>query len=112
MAEMVWCQSCNTVVWAYDHQPKVDLRGICNMLKLPCPKCGDTGNFDGWASNSPMEQLKEIPQICDAWSGMRYIAATYDLKWETSPDCSWFRRPDESTEEYEEKIHCLRLHLT
>ena len=102
MAEMVWCQTCKTVVWAYDHQSEVDLRGICNMLKLPCPKCGDIGNFDGWASNNAYEQIKNIAgdQVYDAWSAMEYIAKAYKVAWEISPDCSWFKRPGDEDPTY------------
>lgn len=104
MAVMVWCQSCKTVVWAYDHQPKVDLRGICNMLKLPCPKCGDVCNFDGWASDNPIEQVNQAfkghNKAYDAWSVMRIIATLSELEWEISPDCSWFKRPGHTQEDY------------
>lgn len=105
MAEMVWCQSCKTVVWAYDHQSKVDLRGICNMLKLPCPKCGDTGNFDGWASNNShiflqLRGTKEEP-IYDWWSAMRFIAKQNGVEWGPSPDNTWFKRPEMTPGDYE-----------
>lgn len=100
MAEMVWCQSCKTVVWAYDEQPVVDLRGICNMLKLPCPKCSETGNFNGWGSNHPVKTLLDMKvpdkDVYDGWSAMRWFAHTENLKWEINPDCSWFKRPDDS----------------
>lgn len=100
MAEMVWCNSCKTVVWAYEHQKPVDLRGICNMLQLPCPKCGAVGNFDGWASDN-FEGADEairylIPSwaIYDWWSAMKAIAESYKIAWEPSPDNTWLRRPD------------------
>ena len=102
MAVMVWCQSCKTVVWAYDHQPNVDLRGICNTLKLPCPKCGHIGNFDGWGSKSPCEALKDRDTqeqpIYDDWSAMKFIARQYGIAWEPSPDNTWFRRPNSTKE--------------
>ena len=92
MAEMVWCQSCKTVVWAYDHQPKIDLRGICNMLQLPCPKCGEVGNFDGWGSENAYEKLKDTPgeQIYDDWSAMKAIAHFEGMDWEPSGNNTWF----------------------
>ncbi len=97
MAEMVWCQSCKTVVWAYDHQPPVDLRGICNLLKLPCPKCGEVGNFDGWGANGPdvlVRLAKNSEDVYDWWSAMKHIAKLYRVEWEISPDCAWFHRPN------------------
>lgn len=97
MAEMVWCQSCKTVVWAYDHQLRVDLRGICNMLKLPCPKCGNKGNFDGWGIDRLTPELEEslerIAPIYDMWSAMKAIALRENVAWEPSPNNDWYRRP-------------------
>lgn len=96
MAVMVWCKSCKKVVWAYDEHLRVDLRGICNMFKLPCPKCGDVGNFDGWGSDHPISQLREMllesekQEVYDAWSAMRWIAKFYGVKWEPSGDNTWF----------------------
>lgn len=100
MAVMVWCQSCKKVIWAYDHQPKVDLRGICNMLKLPCPKCGDEGNFDGWASDKPLAQVREYAEakgvrIYDAWSAMHFIADEYQMEWDPSGNLRWFPKDPE-----------------
>ena len=100
MAVMVWCQSCKKVVWAYDHQPYIDLRSICNLLKLPCPKCGDEGSFDGWGSNSPVADLASavtnvetkasLGDVYNAWSAMQAIANIHDVEWEPSPDNRWF----------------------
>jgi len=99
MAVCVWCQSCKMVVWAYDHQPYVDLRGICNLLCLPCPKCGVEGNFDGWGCNRPVEAAKVLETqtrpVYDDWSAMK-AAAEYSCPgtaWEPSPDNRWFSRP-------------------
>ena len=105
MAEMVWCQSCKTAVWAYDHQSEVDLRGICNMLKLPCPKCGDIGNFDGWASNDMAAFYDSLPakakeELYDWWSAMKYVAEAHNVAWEISPNCSWFKRPSDADSTY------------
>ncbi len=97
MAEMVWCQSCKTVVWAYDHQPRVDMRGICNMLRLPCPKCGGKANYDGWAvkelTPDLQKRLEKIRPVYDLWSAMEAIATNEKLAWEPSPDNDWYRRP-------------------
>ena len=100
MAEMVWCQSCKRVVWAYDHPPKADLGGVCNMLQLPCPNCGDVGNFDGWGSDKPLVDL--IPHleamggqnVYDWWSAMKVVAKQEEVEWCPSPDNHWFQRPD------------------
>lgn len=113
MAVMVWCNGCKTVVWAYDHQSRVDLRGLCNILQLPCPKCGDIGNFDGWESDNPYEQLgnalsKAEGQVYDDWSAMKYVARAYKVEWEPSPDNTWFRRPYYIPEEYERFMTSLR----
>ncbi|KKL13222.1 hypothetical protein LCGC14_2527930 [marine sediment metagenome] len=100
-ATVVWCQSCKTVVWAYDSmQPNQDIRGLMNMISMPCPKCGEVRNFDGWDSgNQTLEDVgKTIPgaQIYDWWSALKAVARDNipDVKWEISPDCSWFKRPD------------------
>ena len=94
MAEMVWCLSCKKVVWAYDHQPKVDLRGIFNMMKMPCPNCGVEGNFDGWGSNNAYETIKPYETkenlVYDDWSAMKLIAALSEVEWCPSEDNRWF----------------------
>ena len=93
---MVWCNSCKEVVWAYDHQPEVDLRGICNMLKLPCPNCGVEGNFDGWGSDDAYNQVKDHEnqsEVYDDWSAMKFIAKHHGVKWNPSPDNRWFPKP-------------------
>ena len=106
MASMVWCNSCKTVVWAYDQESK-PLSGILNHMQLPCPKCGDVGNFDGWNGNAYevgkfLETEKE--KVYDNWSGLKRIASRNckGVKWEISPTCCWFQRPDKSHEEYQE----------
>lgn len=97
MAVMVWCQSCKKVVWAYDQYPPTDLRGICNTLHLPCPSCGDIGNFNGWSDRLPYSELKanilqRSPEarIVDYWTIMKYIAEQEKVSWEPSGDNSWF----------------------
>ena len=89
MAEMVWCNSCNTVVWAYDHQPHMDIRGLVNMFGLPCPNCHRTHCFDGWGINSIEEIASLHPQIVDGWSAMKYVAKNENLEWKPSPDNRW-----------------------
>lgn len=99
MAEMVWCQSCKTVVWAYDHQQSVGLSGICNMLHLPCPKCETVGNYDGWGLNKLTDDLtKQLARttgepIYDMWAAMKAIAKLHKMEWQPSPDNNWYRRP-------------------
>ena len=97
MAVMVWCQSCKKVVWAYDQQPSVDLRGLCNHLALPCPQCGATGNFNGWADRLPYEEQKAAllafnpdARIFDYWSMMHLIAEREGVEWVPSGNNHWF----------------------
>ena len=89
-AHMVYCQSCNVVVWAYDHlsERMSDVRGICNMFELPCPLCGSKGNFDGFTLD---EAGLETPGIAayDYWFAMRGIAEQCGLKWNPSLDNTW-----------------------
>jgi len=90
MAEMVWCVSCGTVVWAYDHQPHMDIRGLVNMFGLPCPNCHRTHCFDGWGTNSVEELAKCYPnEVFDGWSAMKIIAKKHHLEWKPSPDNRW-----------------------
>jgi len=90
MAEMVWCNSCNTVVWAYDHQPHMDIRGLVNMFGLPCPNCHRTHCFDGWGTNSVEELAKRYPnEVFDGWWAMKLIAKMHYLEWKPSPDNRW-----------------------
>lgn len=86
MGEFVFCLSCRTVIWGYDHARTVDMRGICNHIRLPCPACGVRGNFDGYKAVG--------------WMEMRKIAEVEGLEWAISPDCDWFRRPSEMGSEH------------
>lgn len=85
MATMVSCNSCRTVVWAYDHLD-IALSGIINHLKLPCPKCGEVQNFDG--RNYATHRGE------DGWDILHRVADRNGLTWSISPDCAWFHRPD------------------
>lgn len=100
MAEMIWCRNCRTVIWAYDHQPKADLRGIANMWNLECPnpECRARGNFDGWGCKPLSEWSKEDisfleegvdKPICDEWSAMKSIAKIHEVAWKPSGDNTW-----------------------
>lgn len=113
MAEMVWCQSCKKVIWAYDHQSQMDLRGLCNMLQLPCPECGEVGNFDGWANNGmSLDEIKGVhpgERIYDWWSAMRIVAKNHKMEWAPSPDNKWFKRPNHSREQYKDLIDAIQL---
>ena len=108
MATMVWCNSCKKVVWAYDHIT-ADVRGICNIFKLPCPKCGAEGNFDGWSSETAyLDALdifgKNTAQIYDNWSAMRVLAdRSFKVAWEPSPDNRWFPRESDKQDLREEQ---------
>jgi len=94
MAVMVWCQSCKTVVWAYDHQPPGPIAGLFNNMRMPCPKCGTEGNFDGWGSKDAYGDLKERGTkeypVYDDWSAMKYIAHHNSVEWGPSGDNRWF----------------------
>ena len=80
---MVWCQGCETVVWAHDSNHG-DLRGNLNMLKIPCRLCGEKGNYDGYSvSNTSMAYTD------DGWSTMRALARYQKVKWDPSPDNTW-----------------------
>ena len=78
---MVVCLSCKRVVWAYDANLG-DVRGILNMMKMPCRLCGSPGNFDGWRVDER-----------DAWKAMHRIAKQQGFEWANSPDCTWFTEP-------------------
>ena len=50
---MVFCVSCQAVIWAHDHDHG-DVRGLCNMFRLACPCCGAVASFDQycvWEAN-------------------------------------------------------------
>ena len=90
MAVMVWCNKCSTVVWAYDHLPYMDLRGVINMMGLPCPNCHRAHCFDGWSSNNIDGIIDQYPkEVFDAWSAMRFIAKLEHKEWKPSPDNRW-----------------------
>ncbi len=109
-AAVVWCNKCKTAVWAYDQMSDgEDVRGLMNMMGIPCPECGEVANFDGW--NSRSQELEDIRQelshcakepIYDWWSALRAIFQmnVKDGKWAISPDCSWFKRPNMSDNQY------------
>ena len=82
---MVWCQTCKTVVWAHDSNLG-DVRGILNMMKIPCRLCGEKGNYDG---SSPTSRTMYDLSTYDGWSTMRAIAQYFKLEWDISPDLSW-----------------------
>ena len=86
--QMVWCNSCSTVVWAYDHQPPCNLSGIINMMALPCPNCNRQRTFNGWGANN-LDDFAEIPEVVDDWMAMKAVAKQYNLHWNPSPDNQW-----------------------
>jgi hypothetical protein len=87
IGEMVFCQSCKTVVWAQDWSVNHDLRGIMNMFRMPCRLCGAIGNFDGF--NPTFDNVRGIGRI-DGWATMREIAEANELKWNPSGTNAWF----------------------
>jgi len=79
---MVFCVSCEAVVWAHDHYHG-DVRGLCNIFRLSCPCCGAVASFDQypvWESN-----LAGL----DTWSYMHRLARANGLAWANSPDLVW-----------------------
>ena len=99
MAEMVWCQSCKKVVWAYDHQPKIDIRGLFNFMKMPSPKCGAEGNFDGWglSGDSALQSMAVShpgEAIYDWWSAMKVVANQEKVEWCPTGDNRWFPKKE------------------
>ena len=91
---MVWCQSCDTVVWALDSDVG-DLRGILNMLKIPCRLCRAIGNYDQYSANAAHQ---EHYGTFDGWSTMKALANLERLAWNPSPDNTW--RSNEEIEGY------------
>ena len=82
---MVWCQSCDTVVWALDSD-KGDLRGILNMLRIPCRLCQAVGNYDQYSAN---KNHMKMHGAYDGWSTMKALANLERLAWNPSPDNTW-----------------------
>lgn len=82
---MVWCQSCRTVVWAFDHTNE-DVRGLVNHLSLPCPNCSSRNNFDGIDFTN--------------WEEMKEGSARRGLIWNPTPDCSWFSISKRNLEDF------------
>lgn len=86
---MVHCLACKTVIWAHDSDLG-DVRGILNMMKIPCRLCKASGEdwkgFDGW---NPTTATMEGTGCYDPWSVMRTIAKDNSLRWDISPDLSW-----------------------
>jgi len=64
-----------------------DVRGILNMMDMPCRLCRHRGNYDGWRVND--ETIIEL-DCPDAWAAMRKIAAQEGLEWAISGDNVWF----------------------
>ena len=95
--EMIWCQSCKTVIWAYDHAEPSDRMGAANSFNLPCPLCGHKSNFSGLgipnkSIDKNINQLRTtgLP-VYDKWSYMKHLAFCNNVEWNPSGDNSWFR---------------------
>ena len=86
---MVACLSCKRVVWAYD-AALGDIRGILNMMKMPCRLCGEKGSFDGWRITA--QDVKDR-LVTNAWELMHVIARDEGYAWANSPNCTWFTEP-------------------
>ena len=83
---MVWCTSCTTVVWALDRDLG-DLRGILNMLRMPCRLCGVKGSYDG---HNATVSHKEWLGTFDGWSTMKALAMHENVEWNPSKTNVWF----------------------
>jgi len=59
------------------------------MLALPCPKCGEVGNFNGWGSDNAYQQLSSRKEVYDDWSAMKYVADYEGVEWKPSPNNHW-----------------------
>lgn len=80
---MVICTECRRVVWA---QPRAygDLRGILNMLGLPCRLCGAPRSFDQF------DILDDGTRRLDAWGRMHEIADAEGLAWAIPAGTDWY----------------------
>lgn len=87
---MVCCLACKQVVWAYD-APLGDVRGLLNMMRMPCRLCGARGNYDGWSVTA---ERVEALGCADAWMAMRSLAVSNGFRWSPSLDNVWFDRPE------------------
>jgi len=70
------------------------MRGIANMLSLPCPNCNRQRIFDGWGAKELDEKLADYAKtsgtiIFDMWSAMKFIAKINNKNWNPSPDNTW-----------------------
>ena len=83
---MVACLACQTVVWAHDTD-RGDLRGIFNMLNLPCRLCKSEGNYDGYSVTTAHKRWWESAH--DGWSTMRLLSSYENWEWNPSPDNRW-----------------------
>ena len=88
---MVACLSCKQIVWAYDDKLG-DVRGILNMMQIPCRLCGVPGNYDGWRVDPETVTYLDCP---DAWQAMRKLAEINRFGWSISPNNVWFTEPKE-----------------
>lgn len=95
--EIVWCNGCKTVVWAYDHAEPSNRAGVANGWSLPCPRCGTKGNFGGWSAPYLYDKLRELivsqsgQNVYDDWSAMKAVAHRNAVSWNPSGDNLWFR---------------------
>lgn len=100
---MVWCLACETVVWALDSDVG-DLRGILNMLSIPCRLCGVRGNYDQYSANA---NHMDVYGAYDGWSTMKALADYEELEWNPSPDNTW--RSDAEIEGATMDLHTIDL---
>ena len=89
---MVVCLKCKKVVWAYDANMG-DVRGLLNMMRIPCRLCGIEGNFDGWRVG--IEDIERLG-AWDAWNAMHKIAGANGFVWEASDNNTWFKHSSQN----------------
>ena len=85
---MVVCLACKTVVWAHDSGYWADVRGLLNVLRIPCRLCEGENEWQGFDSWDITPALVEGG---DVWAVMRHIAEQNGFAWDNSPDMRWFQ---------------------
>ena len=83
---MVACLSCKRIVWAHDGDHG-DVRGLLNIMQMPCRLCADKGNYDGWRVDRDAIREMGVP---DAWAALHRIASDAGFEWAASGTNEWF----------------------
>ena len=83
MLTAVACKTCDEVLWA-DNDCEFDVAAVANLLKLPCPRCGDVGTFAGYRDMARADLVAAAERV--GW------------KWRPSDTGRWF--DDKTTLEF------------